>query len=47
MTAPGDGFGEGGHHEKDDRPAADGGSADQPDATAPWEPPAAPPPWHE
>lgn len=44
MTAPGDGFGEGGHHEKDDSPAGGSGPADRPDATAPWEPPAAPPP---
>ncbi|WP_081396091.1 DUF4190 domain-containing protein [Mycobacterium colombiense] len=44
MTAPGDGFGEGGHHEKADRPAAGGDAADQPDATAPWEPPTYGPP---
>lgn len=44
MTAPGDGFGEGGEHEKADPPAAGSGAADQPDATAPWEPPGAPPP---
>lgn len=42
MTAPGGGFGEG----ADDKAGstAGGGRHEQPDPTAPWEPPAAPPP---
>lgn len=39
MTAPAGGFGEGAHDDK-----AGGGRHEQPDPTAPWEPPAAPPP---
>lgn len=43
MTAPGGGFGEGGHNDKADSPAG-GESGEQPDVTAPWHPPAAPQP---
>jgi hypothetical protein len=43
MTAPGGGFGEGAHDDNADSPAGGSGAAEQPDATAPWEPPAAPP----
>ncbi|HEX5256783.1 MAG TPA: DUF4190 domain-containing protein [Mycobacterium sp.] len=41
MTAPGGGFGESGHDDKADSPAGSG-AGEQPDATAPWQPPAAP-----
>ncbi|WP_406814553.1 DUF4190 domain-containing protein [Mycobacterium sp. M23085] len=43
MTAPGGGFGEGAHDDKADSPTAGGGAGEQPDASAPWEPPEAPP----
>lgn len=44
MTAPGGGFGEGAHDDKAGSAPAGGGRPEQPDPTAPWEPPAAPPP---
>jgi hypothetical protein len=43
MTAPGAGFGEGGRDDKADSATASG-AGEQPDATAPWQPPAAQPP---
>lgn len=43
MTAPGGGFGEGAHDDKTGSPPAGGGAPEQPDPTAPWEPPAGPP----
>ncbi len=42
MTAPGGGFGEGGHDDKAD--SSGSGAGEPPDATAPWQPPTAPPP---